>query len=229
MRVLIVEDEKSIREVLKLNLELENYEVDIAEDGQKAIDAIEDAYYDIIVLDLMLPKLNGMDVLEKIRLKNISTPVIIVSAKDTSSDRIKGLKTGADDYITKPFEFEELLLRIQKLLKRSVSTSSEIELNEFNFGHNSINFKSFQGTHHQKTFTLSQKEVQIMRFLISRKNEVVSRQDILKSVWDYDVYPSTRTIDNFIAALRKTFEENPKSPQYILSIRGIGYKFSYDE
>lgn len=228
-RILLIEDEKSIREVVKLNLELEKYEVIDAHDGFEALKKIEDAYYDLIVLDLMLPKLNGLEILEKIRLKNIETPVIIISAKDTSSDRIKGLKTGADDYLVKPFEFEELLLRIQKLLERSNATLDVIELNEFCFGNCSINFKSFTGKKGDNTFQLSQKEVQILKHLINKKNEVVARQDILKSVWGYDVFPSTRTIDNFIAALRKHFEENPKSPKYIHSIRGIGYKFSYDE
>jgi len=228
-RILLIEDEKSIREVLKLNLELEKYEVTVAEDGLEAIQKIEDAYYDIIVLDLMLPKVNGIEVLEKIRLKNIETPVIIVSAKDTSTDRITGLKTGADDYLVKPFEFEELLLRIQKLLERSNPAPNVIELSEFKFGKNSINFKTFTGKHGDQTFQLSQKEVQILKYLITKKNVVVARQDILKSVWGYDVFPSTRTIDNFIAALRKHFEDNPKNPEYIHSIRGIGYKFSYDE
>lgn len=228
-RILLIEDEKGIREVVKLNLELENYEVTVAVDGMDGLQKIKNAYYDIIVLDLMLPKINGIEVLEKIRLKNLEVPVIITSAKDTSSDRISGLKTGADDYLVKPFEIEELLLRIQKLLERSNTQQDVIELNEFSFGQNSINFKTFTGKHGDNTFQLSQKEVQILKYLITKKNEVVARQDILKSVWGYDVFPSTRTIDNFIAALRKYFEDNPKKPQYIHSIRGIGYKFSYDK
>jgi len=228
-RILLIEDEKSIREIVKLNLEMENYEVTTAQDGMEALKKISDAYYDLIVLDIMLPKINGIEVLEKIRLTNNDTPVIIISAKDTSTDRIKGLKSGADDYLVKPFEFEELELRIQKLLDRSIQKPDVVELNEFNFGNKSINFKTFMGRNGETTFQLSQKEVQILKYLISKKNQVVPRQDILKSVWGYDVFPSTRTVDNFIAALRKHFEDTPKNPQYIHSIRGIGYKFSYDE
>ena len=154
--------------------------------------------------------------------------MIITSAKDTSSDRIKGLKTGADDYLTKPFEIEELLLRMEKLLQRTNSTNgSGIDVESFEFGENTVNFKTFKGTHRQKVFDLSAKEIQLLKLLINRKNEVVSRHDILKQVWGYDVFPSTRTIDNFIASLRKRFEDDPKHPQYILSVRGVGYKFQY--
>ena len=227
MRVLLIEDEFSLRQVIKINLELESYEVIEAEDGLDAKAKIEEEHFDLILLDLMLPHINGMDLLEMIRIHNDQVPVIITSAKDTSSDRIKGLKTGADDYLTKPFEIEELLLRMEKLLQRSgQSNGTEIELDTFTFGDNSVNFKTFKGSHGQTTFDLSAKEIQLLKLLIHRKNEVVSRHDILKQVWGYDVFPSTRTIDNFIAALRKRFENDPKHPEFILSVRGVGYKFS---
>ncbi len=225
MRILLVEDEVSIRQLVQMNLELENYEVETAENGMIALEKVEEAHYDLIILDLMLPKVSGMDVLTRIRLNNSQLPIIITSAKDTSSDRIQGLKSGADDYLTKPFEMEELLLRIHKLLERTQSFPSETEPDTFVFGPNQINFKEYIASNASRQFELKPKEMQLMKFLISKKNEVVSRQDILKNVWGYDVYPSTRTVDNFIATLRKYFEPDVKNPIYIKSIRGIGYKF----
>ena len=230
MRVLLIEDEANLRQLVKINLELESYEVVEASNGLDAKTKIEEEHFDLILLDLMLPKINGMDLLELIRIQNAQIPVIITSAKDTSSDRIKGLKTGADDYITKPFEIEELLLRMEKLLQRSVYSdkpNSDLEL--FTFGENTVNFKTFKGTHRQSSFDLSAKETQLLKLLINRKNEVVSRHDILKQVWGYDVFPSTRTIDNFIASLRKRFENDPRQPEYIISVRGVGYKFQSKE
>ena len=225
-RILLVEDEDSLRKVIKLNLELENYEVVAVPDGLQAVDKVEKEHFDLIILDLMIPHLSGIDVLKSTRLKYDNLPVIITSAKDTSSDRILGLKTGADDYLTKPFEIEELLLRIQKLLQRHASVSEENDMSYYEFGSSSINFKTFEASRDGNNFMLSQKEVLILKFLIAHKNEVVSRQEILKAVWGYDVFPSTRTIDNFIASLRKHFETDPKSPKHILSVHGVGYKFA---
>lgn len=224
MRILIVEDEKNLSHLVKLNLELKGHEVELVEDGLQALEKTEQAYFDLIVLDLMLPKLSGMDVLSRLRLKNNHTPVIITSAKDTSTDRINGLKQGADDYLTKPYDIEELELRINNLVARRNPENNPIG-NTYTFGENFINFQTFEASHKDKSFDLSLKETMILKYLISKKNEVVSRQDILKNVWGYDVYPSTRTIDNFIAALRKHFEENIKDPKYIKSVRGVGYKF----
>ena len=225
-RVLLVEDESNLRKLIKMNLELEGYEVDIAEDGAIAVTKFKSAFYNIIVLDIMLPKMSGISVLENIRLHNTDIPVIIISARDTSSDRIKGLKTGADDYLIKPFEMEELLLRMDKLISRAQTEDKETVLETYDFGENRVNFSTFTASNATKTFDLGQKEVMILKFLISKKDQVVSRQEILKHVWGYDVFPSTRTIDNFISALRKYFESDIKNPKYIKSIRGIGYKFS---
>lgn len=224
-RILLVEDETNLRRIIQLNLDLEGFEVVEAEDGEEALIKLEQEYFDLIILDIMLPKINGLDILQKHRLKNASVPIIIISAKDTSTDRIKGLKYGADDYINKPFEIEELLIRIQNLLKRSTDSNTATVEDTYIFGHNEVNFNAFKGKHKGKTFELSQKEISILKFLILHKDTAVSRQEILKSVWNYDVYPSTRTVDNFIASLRKYFEEDPKNPIHIKSIRGIGYKF----
>ena len=225
-RILLVEDELSLSKLIKLNLEIKGYDVTLATNGRKALQLMDEAYFDLVILDLMLPLLNGLDVLTAIRVTNSEIPVIITSAKDTSSDRIEGLKQGADDYLIKPFEIEELYLRIQKLLERSAALSKKpLTTDTYAFGHNSINFKTYQGSHRGNTFELKQKEFLIIKYLINKKNEVVSRHDILRNVWGYDVFPSTRTIDNFITTLRKHFEDDPKSPKYIRSVRGIGYKF----
>jgi len=182
-------------------------------------------HFDLIILDIMLPDISGMTVCEQIRLDNIKVPMIILSAKDTSSDRIEGLKKGADDYLTKPFIFEELLLRIQKLIKRSASGSVST-VDYFEFGNNKVNLITFEATGQEGEFLLTKKEAKLLKLLIERQNEVVSRQEILQAVWGYDVYPSTRTIDNFIMSLRRYFEEEPRSPQFFTSVRGIGYKFT---
>ncbi len=225
MRILLVEDEKALRKVIQLNLELENYEVIAVEDGEMAIQKFESEHFDLIILDLMLPKLSGLEILKTLSVKHANLPVIIISAKDTSSDRIKGLKSGADDYLSKPFEIEELLIRIQNLLKRQGEKNNQQELEIVRFGNCMINFKTFEATKNETKIELSQKELHIIKYLIQHKNEVVSRHDILKSVWGYDVFPSTRTIDNFIASLRKHLEEDPKQPKHIKSIHGVGYKF----
>ncbi len=227
MNVLIVEDEATLRQLVQMNLDLEGYTTDVAMDGAEALDKISNAHYDIVILDLMLPKLSGMDVLSRIRLQHADLPVIITSAKDTSSDRIKGLKEGADDYLVKPFEMEELLIRIQKLLSR-IQPQVAAEIEEYQFGKNGINFSTFIAYNERESFELSPKECLIMKFLISKKGQVVSRHDLLKNVWGYDVFPSTRTIDNFISSLRKRFETDIKNPSHIISVRGVGYKFMDD-
>lgn len=227
-RILLVEDEKNIREVIKLNLEMENYEVQGLESGKMVMGYISEQHFDLIILDIMLPDLNGLDLCEQIRLTNPDVPIIFVSAKDTSEDRILGLKKGADDYLTKPFSLEELLLRVEKLIVRSNIEAKESR-KVFTFGNNSINFSSFEATGVNGKFMLTKKEAMLLKLLIDRENEVVSRQQILRSVWGYDVFPSTRTIDNFILSFRKYFEKIPKTPQYFHSVRGVGYKFIYQK
>jgi two-component system, OmpR family, alkaline phosphatase synthesis response regulator PhoP len=164
-------------------------------------------------------------VCEQIRLNNTSIPIIFLTAKDTAQDRVAGLKKGADDYLPKPFTLEELLLRIQNLLKRSSKVVSE-EAEIYTFGKNTVNFATFEAINEAGNFTLTKKEAMLLKLLIERKNEVVSRNQILQFVWGYDVFPSTRTIDNFILSFRKYFEIDPHNPRYFLSIRGVGYKFS---
>jgi len=224
MRILLVEDEEQIRKLIKMNLELEGYEVVSVDNGRKAIDIIEGQHFDLMILDVMLPEVDGFQICQKVRLNNTKVGIIILSAKDTSQDRITGLKYGADDYLTKPFNLEELLLRVSNLLKRS-SEDSINELEYYEFGDNKVNFITYEAQGHQGNFRMTQKEVLLLKMLIERKNEVVSRKEILQNVWGYDVFPSTRTIDNFILNFRKYFELDPRNPSYFHSVRGVGYKF----
>lgn len=228
VRIFLVEDEISIRDALKLNLELEGYEVVTTADGKRVLKMFKEQHFDIVLLDIMLPDVSGLELCEQIRLVNMDIPIIFLTAKDTTADKVTGLKKGADDYIVKPFNLEELLLRIQILLKRSQGKTST-SLESFEFGINKANFKTYEATGNQGEFKLTKKEAMLLKLLIERRGEVVSRQQILQSVWGYDVYPSTRTIDNFILSFRKYFEEDPKSPNFFHSVRGVGYKFVIEE
>lgn len=223
-RILLVEDETNIRNLVKMNLELEGYEVIATGEGKQAIKFFQGQHFDLLVLDVMLPEVSGFQICEQVRLTNMEVPIIFLTAKDTAADRIAGLKKGADDYLTKPFNLEELLLRVQKLIQRTEKTPEEFR-EEFEFGNNKVNFRTFEAKRQGEDFILTKKEAMLLKLLTDRQNEVVSRQQILQSVWGYDVYPSTRTIDNFILSFRKYFETDPKNPQFFLSIRGVGYKF----
>lgn len=230
-RVLLVEDEKNIRDVVKLNLELEGYEVVAVDNGPDAIKRTQEEVFHLIILDVMLPNMDGFEICETIRITDDNTPILFLTAKDSYEDKIKGLKKGADDYLTKPFNLEELLLRCKNLIKRSLKDSSETKdsLQTYSFGGNEINFVTFTAKGVNGDVDLTKKEVALLKLLIERKNEVVSRNDILKIVWGYDVFPSTRTIDNFILNFRKHFEQDPKNPVHFISIRSVGYKFVVDE
>ncbi len=225
MRILLVEDEENIREVITLNLELENYEVIQAASGREAIRLFNEQHFDLLILDVMLPEMDGFQVCEQIRLTNMDVPVIFLTAKDTAADRIAGLKRGADDYLTKPFVLEELLLRVQNLIRRSSKAPANTP-EVFEFGGNRINFVTFEADGVLGKFLLTKKEAMLLKLLIDRRGEVVSRQQILQSVWGYDVFPSTRTIDNFILKFRRHFEQDSRNPVYFHSIRGVGYKFA---
>lgn len=225
--ILLVEDEENLQHALKLNLELENYHVIAVGDGKKAIDTFRERKFDLVVLDIMLPEMDGYMVCENIRLHDQNIPILFLSAKSTPAERIEGLKKGGDDYLTKPFDLEELLIRIKKLLiKRDKIRSTEKALPViFNFGDNWINFDSHQAKGVNGLIDLTKKETLLLKLLIENKNSVVSREHILKVVWDYNVIPNTRTVDNFMLSLRKYFEKDPKSPAFFHSSRGIGYKF----
>lgn len=226
--VLIVEDEQSLHETLKLNLELEGYEVSSAFDGNEAMKAVQNEYFDLIIMDIMIPEINGIAVTESIRVQNNQVPVLILSAKNSSADRVLGLKKGADDYLTKPFDLEELLLRVEKLIRKNKRIQVKEDIGDvYSFGNNRIDFNAQEAaTFEGKTVQLSKKEAMLLKLLIENKGDVVPREKILQVVWGYNVYPTTRTIDNFILNFRKYFEEDSRNPRYFHSVRGVGYKFS---
>jgi len=226
--ILLVEDEENLHEALKLNLELDGYDVAGAYDGAEALKLVQQEYFNLIILDVMLPEVDGFTVCETIRLQHPDIPILILSAKSSSADRIMGLKKGADDYLTKPFNLEELLLRVSKLIKKSERLNAKEPLPEvYQFGDNKIDFKALEGfSKTEQRIPLTKKEVMLLKLLIENKNEVVTREKILQVVWGYNVYPTTRTIDNFILNFRKYFEEDSRNPKYFHSVRGIGYKFT---
>lgn len=226
--ILLAEDEENLQEALKLNLELEGYEVTTAGTGLEALKAVGKEYFDLIILDIMLPEMDGITVCENIRVQNNDVPILFLSAKNSSSDRILGLKKGGDDYITKPFELEELLLRIGKLISknRKIRHSGRIP-DIYAFGRCTIDFTAQECTGIDgEKHSLSKRETMLLRMLIENKGQVVPREKILQVVWGYSVYPNTRTIDNFILNFRKYFEEDSRNPRYFHSVRGVGYKFT---
>lgn len=228
--ILLVEDEENLHEALKLNLELEGYTVSSAKDGTEALRNLQEEHIDLVILDIMLPEMDGITVAENIRVQNLDIPILMLSARNTSADRILGLKKGADDYLTKPFDLEELLLRVSKLIEKNQRLQERQPLlDQYNFGNNRIDFKAQQafGAHGQ-LIELSKKETMLLKLLIDNKNEVVTRERILNIVWGYQVYPTTRTIDNFILNFRKYFEADSRQPRYFHAVRGVGYKFTVE-
>lgn len=226
--ILLVEDEENLHDALKLNLELEGYEITSAYNGTEALKKVEQEYFDLIIMDIMLPGTDGISVTERLRVQHNEVPILILSAKNTSADRVLGLKKGADDYLTKPFNLEELLLRVQKLIEKNKRmTEKDTVGDSYSFGKNTINFSAQEIlTHDGQRLQISKKEAMLLKLLIENKNEVVPREKILQTVWGYNVYPTTRTIDNFILNFRKYFEEDSRNPRYFHSVRGVGYKYS---
>ena len=226
--ILLAEDEENLHEALKLNLELEGYEVTSAYDGAAALKALQAEYFDLLILDVMLPEVDGIAVTESVRINNNEVPILILSAKGSSADRVLGLKKGADDYLTKPFNLEELLLRIQKLIEKNKKLQDKSSVGDtYSFDNNTINFKAQEAVNKQgEKISLSKKETMLLKLLIENKNEVVPREKILQSVWGYNVYPTTRTIDNFILSFRKYFEDDSRNPKFFHSVRGVGYKYA---
>jgi two-component system alkaline phosphatase synthesis response regulator PhoP len=226
--ILLVEDEENLHEALKLNLEMDGYEVSSAFDGNEAIKAVANEYFDLIIMDVMLPEMDGISVTETIRVNNNEVPILMLSAKNTSADRVLGLKKGADDYLTKPFNLEELLLRVEKLIQKNKKLQDKETVGDvYEFGNNRIDFKAQDAVSYKgEQIQLSKKEAMLLKLLIENKNEVVTREKILQVVWGYNVYPTTRTIDNFILSFRKYFEEDSRNPTYFHSVRGVGYKYS---
>lgn len=226
--ILIVEDELNLHEALKLNLEMEGYDVTSAFDGNEALKKVENAYFDLIIMDIMLPELDGISVTESIRVHNNEVPILMLSAKNAPADKVLGLKKGADDYLTKPFNLDELLIRVSKLIEKNKRLQIKESIgDQYKFGDNLIDFKAQDAiTWNGQHVDLSKKEAMLLKLLIENKGEVVTREKILQVVWGYNVYPTTRTIDNFILSFRKYFEEDSRNPVYFHSVRGVGYKYT---
>lgn len=220
--ILLAEDEEHIRDSVKLNLELEGYKVTEVQNGADAVALAKKQVFDLVLLDVMLPGLDGFEACKLIKQHNNTTPVLFLTALSDSANRIQGLKL-ADDYLPKPFNLEELILRVKNLLRRAPEPVADA----FSFDSFEINFLSFEiKTHGKLVETLSQRECLLLKILTTRANEVVSRDEILEKLWSSEENPSARTIDNYILNFRKIFEKNPKEPRFFHSIRGVGYKFS---
>jgi DNA-binding response OmpR family regulator len=226
--ILVVEDEPHLAAGIAENLEAEGYLVEMIANGREALGRILEVDYDLVLLDVMLPELDGLAICEAARDEGRDMPVLFLSVKDSVDDRIQGLAVGGDDYLSKPFHLQELLLRVRAILRRR--RWYEVMLfgdSVIRFGDNEFDLRTFEGrSWHGGQQTLTQKEAMILKALAERAGEVVSREEILDRVWGYDLYPSSRTIDNFIVRLRKRFEPNPQEPCYFHTVRGVGYRFT---
>lgn len=220
MRILVVEDEKNLNNIIVKKLKLEHYGVDSCFDGQEGLDFILATEYDVIILDIMLPKLNGFEVLKKIRSKKITTPVLLLTAKDSVEDRVQGLDLGADDYLIKPFAFDELLARIRVLLRRN--SNSDTANNIFSIGNLTVDIESRSVKRDDKSIKLSTREFTILEYMIRNKGKVLSRDNIEQHIWNYDYEGGTNVIDVYIRYLRKKIDDGYE-PKLIHTIRGIGY------
>lgn len=222
--ICLVEDELSISEMIKMNLELEGFVVQSYDNGETALkNLVAISECDLVILDVMLPKVSGLEICEALR-KRSNVPVLFLSSKGTTTDKIAGLKKGANDYLAKPFELEELLLRVFSLLNRNLLSES----NEIEIGDKTINFENFEVTDQSgiEVAVLSKREIELLKLFNSKEGKVISRDEILDTVWGKDSYPTSRTIDNYILSFRKLFEKDPKNPIYFHSIRSVGYKFT---
>ena len=223
-RILLVEDEEHLHSAIKLNLELEGSHVISVYNGKNAIQKFNESRFDLIILDVMLPEFNGFDICQSIRLENQKVPIMFLTAKSSNEDKIKGLKM-ADDYLTKPFNLNELLLRVKNLIKRNIDpeiTQTTHKIGDVVVDFNSFELKSKTGNQ----IELTQKQIKLLKLFVEKPNEVISRQEILEKIWGFDVYPSSRTIDNFILTFRKIFEKDLPPSTYFKSIRGVGYKYT---
>lgn len=225
-KILLVEDEENLAIGLEYNLTAEGYKVKWAKDGREALRDFKEQDFDLIVLDIMLPYFNGFEIAEKIRETHPQMPILMLTARTQVEDRVKGLELGADDYLTKPFHLKELLLRIKGMLKRkSWYQKVVIDNPVYKFGNNEINFENLKCKKGKKDFQLTSYEAMIMKYLIENKDKVVTRKELLENVWNMNPDIETRTVDNFIARLRKHFEDDPANPKFIVSVRSAGYIF----
>lgn len=223
--ILVVDDEAHLADGIRENLEAEGYVTDVAYDGAEGLDKSLGGHFDLILLDVMMPKMDGLELCEELRRSGRQTPVLFLTVKGAPEERVRGFEAGADDYLAKPFHLQELLHRVAAILRRSRwydASASTLE-----FGGNRIDFRTYHarawdGSEH----SLTHKEAMILKFLSERADTIVTREEILDRVWGYEVFPSTRTVDNFIVRLRKRFERNAEAPAHFHTVRGVGYRFS---
>ena len=225
--ILIVDDEEHLADALAHNLQFEGFSTTIAYDGEEGLQLARTIQFDLVILDVMMPKLDGLEVCQRLRATGSRVPILFLTAKAADADRLLGLKVGADDYIAKPFLLEELILRIHGIFRRQEwYGSSPDEQETYSFGDNELNFLTYEAKTGDRVVSLTEKECMLMKLLVERRNQVVSREEILERVWGYRFSTSSRTIDNFIVRLRRYFESDPKDPQFIHSVRGVGYRFT---
>jgi len=227
--VLVVEDDPHLGAGLAENLRAEGFSVHTVADGNRAVDWFAAGRCDLIVLDVMLPGMDGFDVCRTLRQRGITTPVLFLTARGDPADRIRGLESGGDDYLAKPFHLQEFLLRVRAILRRwdwYRQSSSSAASAVLRFAGNEVDFRTFQARSWSgETEELTEKEAMILKVLAEKPGEIVSREDLLERVWGYDVFPSTRTVDNFILRLRKRFERDPANPRHFITVWGVGYRF----
>ena len=223
-KILIVEDEESILMPLEDNLKLEGYEVSCARDGLEGLSMAAEHPFDLIVLDIMLPKLDGFEVCKRLRQDRVMTPILMLTAKSQEVDKVLGLELGADDYVTKPFSSRELLARIKAILRRAKEPHRGIDF--FRFDAIELDFVKYEAKKQGQPVPLTALEFALLHFLVQNKGRVVHRNEVLDNVWGKDVYVDARTVDKHISLLRRKFEDDPQEPKYILGVRGIGYKFA---
>lgn len=225
--ICLIEDDTSIRELVEKKLKAHGYAVTATDDMKDALPKSK-PFFDIYIVDLLIHgSLKGLDLVKELRKQSLTLPILILSARSEPSDRIEGLRSGADDYLTKPFEMEELLLRVKGMLTRRLWYKHfPSNRSTFQWDGNTVDFAQFVGNTGHGEFPISQKECMLLKLLIEREGEVVTRDEILDRVWGYNVFPSSRTVDNFVLRLRKYFEDEPSNPKYIQSVRGVGYRFS---
>jgi two-component system alkaline phosphatase synthesis response regulator PhoP len=223
--ILVVDDEAHLAAGIAENLEAEGYRTDVAHDGLAGLERLRAEPFDLVLLDVMMPNMDGLELCARLRSEGVQTPVLFLTVKGDAEDRVRGFEVGGDDYLTKPFHLRELLLRVAAILRRSTwyqSTNAELL-----FGGNRIDFQTYEAhAWDGSTHALTHKEAMIMKALADRVGSIVTREEILDRVWGYEVFPSTRTIDNFIVRLRKRFERNPEIPAHFHTVRGVGYRFT---
>lgn len=228
-KICLVEDEESLSDLIKMNLELEGYHVDVIKHGTEAfLRAFDMQHFDLVILDVMLPEVSGLTICKEIR-KYSKVPILFLSAKGTTQDRIAGLKLGANDYLPKPFDLEELLLRVQVLVEGIDDVNVPIE--KIKIGKHLVDFSTFLVTNLEtkEAIDLSKRELELLKFFYKKNGLVTSREEILDELWGNDQFPTSRTIDNYILSFRKIFEADPKNPLYFHSVRGVGYKFTLED